>query len=119
MMRNSVVPTVPWSLFAGVAAAVGASACCVLPLLLVSLGISGAWMASLTALEPWRPWFMGGVVLALGMASWRLYGPAEDCAVDRVCADPRIRRRQRVALWIVVAIVLPLLAFPYFVQYLF
>src|SRR3546814_5428472 len=29
-----------------------ASACCVVPLLLVMLGISGAWIANLTALEP-------------------------------------------------------------------
>jgi mercuric ion transport protein len=39
------------------AAAIGASLCCVVPLVLVSLGISGAWLASLTALEPYRPLF--------------------------------------------------------------
>src|SRR3546814_9143726 len=33
-----------------------ASACCVVPLLLVMLGISGAWIANLTALEPYKPY---------------------------------------------------------------
>lgn len=43
-----------WALLTGAAAALGASLCCVVPLVLASLGISGAWLASLTALEPYR-----------------------------------------------------------------
>jgi mercuric ion binding protein len=45
-----------------------ASACCVVPLLLVMLGISGAWIANLTALEPYKP-YVAGVTLALGSAT--------------------------------------------------
>jgi hypothetical protein len=36
--------------------AVLASACCIVPLVLVMLGISGAWIANLTALEPYKPY---------------------------------------------------------------
>jgi hypothetical protein len=36
----------------GLAGAFLASACCILPLALVTLGISGAWIGNLTALEP-------------------------------------------------------------------
>jgi hypothetical protein len=36
---------------AGVLAGIGASMCCVAPLLLVSLGIGGAWIGGLTALK--------------------------------------------------------------------
>ncbi len=32
--------------------AVLASSCCIVPLLLVTLGVSGAWIGSLSALEP-------------------------------------------------------------------
>ena len=47
------------SLLAGVAAAIGASLCCVALLVLLSLGIGGAWIGNLTVLEPYRPIFVG------------------------------------------------------------
>lgn len=43
-----------WSMGAALGAGVAASACCTIPLALVSLGIGGAWIGSLTALEPYR-----------------------------------------------------------------
>jgi mercuric ion transport protein len=106
-----------WALLTGAAAAIGASACCVVPLVLVSLGISGAWLASLTALEPYRPWFAGVAIAALAFAGWRLYGPASRCADDRVCADPRVLRRRRQLLWVTVAVIVPLLLFPYYINW--
>lgn len=48
--------------------AVGASVGCVAPLVLLTLGISGAWMSSLTALEPLRPVFIGLTLLFLGLS---------------------------------------------------
>jgi mercuric ion binding protein len=45
------------SLAAGVLAAIGASVCCVGPLVVMMLGIGDAWVANLTALELLRPWF--------------------------------------------------------------
>jgi mercuric ion transport protein len=106
-----------WALLTGAAAAIGASLCCVVPLLLVSLGISGAWLASLTALEPYRPWFAGLAIVALTFAGWRLYGPASRCEDGRFCGDPRVLRRRRRLLWIAVAAILPLLLFPYYINW--
>jgi mercuric ion transport protein len=84
----------------------------------VSLGISGAWLASLTALEPYRPWFASLALGALGFAAWRLYGPASRrCEDGRICADPRILRRRRRLLWIAVAAIVPLLLFPYYINW--
>jgi mercuric ion transport protein len=77
-----------WALLTGAAAAVGASLCCVVPLVLVSLGIGGAWLASLTALEPYRPWFAGSALAALTFAGGRLYGPASRCEDGRIGVDP-------------------------------
>ena len=104
-----------WALVTGAAAAIGASLCCVVPLVLVSLGISGAWLASLTALEPYRPWFAISAVAALAFAGWRLYGPGSRCEDDRVCADPCVLRRRRRVLWMAVAVIVPLLLFPYYI----
>jgi mercuric ion transport protein len=61
------------SLLAGVAAGIGASVCCVGPLALLALGVSGAWIGNLTALEPYRPLFIGLTLVFLGLAFLRLY----------------------------------------------
>lgn len=64
-----------WSLSAGLGAAVAASACCTIPLALVSLGVGGAWVGGLTALAPYRGIFVTLAVAALGYAGyneWRL-----------------------------------------------
>ncbi len=106
-----------WALLAGIAGAVGASLCCAVPLILVSIGISGTWLASLTALEPYRPLFIVLTIGALAAAGWRLYGPASRCEDGRVCADPKVLRRRRRLMWIVVVAVLPLLLFPYYVSW--
>ena len=52
------------SLLAGGVAALLASACCLGPLVLVVLGFSGAWIGNLTALEPYRPWFLAAALVA-------------------------------------------------------
>ena len=48
------------ALAAGGLAAILASTCCLGPLVLITLGFSGAWIGNLTALEPYRPIFIGG-----------------------------------------------------------
>lgn len=106
-----------WAILTGAAAALGASLCCAVPLLLVSLGVGGAWLANLTALEPYRPLFVTLAIAALTFAGWRLYGPASRCDDGRICADPRLLRRRRRLLWVVVVVVLPLLLFPYYVDW--
>ena len=58
-------PTGRAALFAGGLAAILASTCCLGPLILLSLGISGAWIGNLTLLEPYRPIFIGVALIAL------------------------------------------------------
>ena len=67
------------SLLAGGVAALLASACCVGPLVLVVLGFSGAWIGNLTALEPYRPWFLAAALVAMVLAWRQLYRPARAC----------------------------------------
>ena len=72
-----------WSLGTALGAALGASACCTIPLALVSFGAGGAWIGSLTALAPYRWVFVGLALGALGYAGyneWRLSRrPGCDC----------------------------------------
>ena len=99
---------------AGLLAAIGASACCVGPLVLLGLGVGGAWIGNLTALEPYRPIFMGLTLLFLGLAFRKLYYSPDGCAPDSPCPDPSITRRQRVTFWSVTMALLGLLAVPSF-----
>jgi mercuric ion transport protein len=90
-----------------------ASACCLGPLLLVSLGLSGAWIGNLTRLEPYRPYFLAAAVIALAFAWRRIFRPAAACPPGAACAVPRIRSAYKVLFGIVTVLVLIALAFPY------
>ena len=96
-------------------AAIAASVCCVVPLVLVLLGISGAWIANLTALDVWRPWFSAATLVCLGLAFWNVYGPASRCRTDGACMDARVLRRRRRWVWIASVLIGLLLLFPYYV----
>jgi mercuric ion transport protein len=102
------------ALLAGSLAALGASACCVGPLVAVSLGLGGVWVGSLTALEPFRPLFIALVLLAFGLAFRRLYLLPTDCAQGAACVVPAVRRRQRLIFWVALIPVTALVAFPWY-----
>jgi mercuric ion transport protein len=101
------------ALMTGGAAAVLASACCLGPLVLISLGLSGAWIGNLTALEPYRPTFIAVALVALALAFRRVYWPVEQCKPGEVCALPAVRRGYRLVFWVVAALVAVPLGFPY------
>ncbi|MEO7208043.1 MAG: mercuric transporter MerT family protein [Steroidobacteraceae bacterium] len=106
-------------LWASALAAVIGSLCCVAPLVLLGLGISGAWISQLTALEPYRPIFIGVMVLFIGLAFRQLYIVPARCAPGEACANPRLQRRQRQVFWIVVAGLAALIAFPWYASLFF
>ena len=103
------------ALLGATVAAIGASVCCVVPLVLVLMGISGAWIANLTALDAWRPWFSAATLVCLGWAFWRLYGPTRRCHIDGICVDPMRLQRQRCWLWFATGLIVLLLLFPYYI----
>ena len=107
------------SLFAGVLAGIGASICCVGPLVLLGLGISGAWIANLTAMEPIRPAFIALTLLFLGLAYRKLYPVPQVCAAGTPCADSRTIKRQRLTFWIVAVLLLCLLAVPWLAPFFY
>jgi len=100
-------------LLAGGLAALLASTCCLGPLVLVALGFSGAWIGNLTVLEPYRPYFIGAALIAMIFAWRRIYRPATACAPGDVCATSQVKAAYKVLFWIVAALVLVALTFPY------
>ncbi|MBC3884087.1 mercuric ion transporter MerT [Undibacterium griseum] len=101
------------TLVAGGLAAILASTCCLGPLILVTLGFSGAWIGNLTVLEQYRPIFIGAALVALLFAYRRIFRPAQACTPGEVCAIPQVRSTYKLIFWVVSALVLVALAFPY------
>lgn len=101
------------ALVAGGAAAILASACCLGPLLLVSLGFSGAWLGNFKVFEPFRPLFLSAGFVALFLAWRRIYRPAMACKPGEVCAVPEVRSTYKMIFWGVSALVGGATIFPY------
>jgi len=102
------------STVAATLAAIGASLCCIGPLVLIALGIGGAWVSYLTALEPYRPIFVGITLIFLFLAFRKLYIIPRQCAPEDACAIPTVLRNQRIIFWIVTVLLVALLTFPYY-----
>lgn len=89
-----------WLAAGGALGAFLASACCVGPLVLLTLGISGAWIGNLTALEPYKPIF---AVFALGFiaAGFRqvYFRTSAVCEPGSYCARQASARITKIALW--------------------
>lgn len=100
------------ALLTGALAAVLASTCCLGPLVLLALGVSGAWISNLTLLEPYQPLFIGAAVVALVFAYRRIWRPVADCTPGQVCALPSVKHSYKLLFWIVVALVILALGFP-------
>ena len=99
--------------------AILASACCILPVVFLSLGIGGAWMSNLTALEPYQPLFLAFTLAMLGIGFYKVYRKpksacrANACDVDGYCGTPLAERVIKIALWGATALVVLVLAWPY------
>lgn len=91
----------------GIFGAVIASSCCVVPLVLVTLGIGGAWIGNLTALEPYKLYFLGVTALLLAAGFWHVYFKAKPACEDgSYCARSASSRITKSALWIATGLAL-------------
>lgn len=99
----------------GIAAALGAGACCVIPFLLFTLGISGAWIGNLTALEPYKPAFAAASLGFIGLGAWRVYRKPKVACADGYCATPRSDWIAKIGLLTAGVLVIVAVAFPYLI----
>ncbi|HEC60545.1 MAG TPA: mercuric ion transporter MerT [Methylophaga sp.] len=107
------------TLIAGGLAAILASTCCLGPLVLVALGFSGAWIGNLTALEPYRPIFIGAALVAMFFAWRRIFRPVQKCRPGEVCAIQQVQTAYKLIFWIVAVLVLVALGFPYVMPFFY
>ena len=109
-----------WIAGGALVGAVLASACCVVPLVLVMLGISGAWIANLTALEPYKPYVAAVTLALLGYGFWHVYfKPKPPCEDGTYCARPQSARTTKLALWFGLAVVIIALTLNWWAPYFY
>lgn len=116
------MPESPYSryfLFVSGLGAALASLCCLGPLLLVALGFSGAWLANLTVLEPYRPFFIGLSLLALLFAGQHIFRSMPACQPGESCSPSTQRKRSVTLFWVVSTIILLALIFPFLLPWFY
>lgn len=103
-----------WGLIGAITAAVGASICCLGPLVLIGLGFSGAWIGGLSSFERYRPLFMLGTFGFLAYAFYKVYSNPKggNCETGSYCANPKADKINRIALWGVTIVIIGMLIAP-------
>jgi len=106
------------SLTSGVLASIAASLCCLVPFILLMVGISGAWISNLVALEPYSPIFVTIALVALFFAYRGIFTTKNYCHTDaKLCAIPSVNRLYKIAFFIVALLVLSSIVAPYLILY--
>lgn len=107
------------TLIAGLLAGITASACCAGPLVLLMLGVSGGWISNFSALEPYRPIFIGIAGIFLWLAYRKIYRKPQVCSTDAACATQQGQRTQRILFWVIAIVIALSISFPWYGPVLF
>jgi mercuric ion transport protein len=98
----------------GIIGALAAMSCCVVPLVLFALGVSGAWIANLTRLAPHQPYFIAAALACLGGGHWLVYRAAtRACVEGEACTRPLPNRIVKIGLVFSTTLVIASLAVDY------
>jgi mercuric ion transport protein len=90
----------------GLLSALAASSCCILPLVLFGLGVSGAWIGNFTQLAPYQPYFVAATLAFLACGYWLVYRSSRlVCADDAACARPLPDRLVKASLIVATVLV--------------
>jgi mercuric ion transport protein len=102
----------------GIIGALAASSCCILPVILFSLGIGGAWIGNFTQLAPYQPYFIAATLALIGTGYWLVYSSSKvACAAGDACARPIPNRLVKIALIAATVIVIAAWTFDYVAPY--
>ncbi len=83
----------------GLLGALAASSCCIMPLVLFGLGVSGAWIGNFTRLAAYQPYFLAATLAFLGYGYWLVYrSSTRACADGEACARPLPNRIVKTSL---------------------
>src|SRR5262245_37519340 len=99
----------------GIFGALAASSCCIVPLILFGLGVSGAWIGSLTQLAPYQPYFIAATIAFLARGYWLVYRSSKlNCSEGMACARPLPNRLVKAGLMVATMLVVAALSFDLF-----
>jgi mercuric ion transport protein len=97
---------------AGLLGALAVSSCCILPILLFGLGVSGAWIGNLTQLAPYQPYIIAATLALLGGGYWLVYRSSQAaCADGGACARKLPNALVKTALVLATLLVVAALGF--------
>lgn len=89
-----------WATTGGVLSALGVcSACCLLPSILIGLGVTGAWVGALDSLSRFKWYFVITTVALLAYGFVLSYSHRTRCG-DTGCASCRPNKLIRIGLWV-------------------
>ena len=114
--RSEVAPSIGRAGLAAAGGMLGALAsmsCCILPVALFTLGISGAWIGNLTALAPYQPIFLAATAGFLGVGYSLVYRQPKVACADGTCVRPLPNRSVKAMLWTATVLVLAAVAVDY------
>jgi mercuric ion transport protein len=98
----------------GLLGALAASSCCILPLALFGLGVSGAWIGNFTRLAPYQPCFIAATLAFLGYGYWLVYRSSRrGCADGEDCARRLPNRIVKAGLVLATVLVIAALGFDF------
>ena len=97
---------------AGILGAVAASSCCLLPLVLVSVGVGGAWIGNFTALAAYQPYIALITLTAVGYGFYSVYWRAPQRCEGEACERPLARPVVKSGLWLGAMLILSALLVP-------
>lgn len=92
-------------------AAFAASSCCLLPVVLFTLGASGVWIGTLVRLAPLQPYFIAAAIVCLGAGYWLVYRSRAACADGGTCRTPVADRFVKSVLSLATALVILAMGF--------
>ena len=105
----------------GLLGAIAASTCCVLPVILFALGISGAWISNLVSLARYKPFFVVLSLVFIGTGFWMVYIKPQ-ISTPKVqstsCYRPFSEKTIKIMLWFSVIIILIVFLIPYAAPFL-
>lgn len=103
----------------GLLGALAASSCCILPLVLFGLGVSGAWIGNFTQLAPYQPYFIAATIALLGYGYWLVYRSSKvACLEGEACARPLPNRLVKIGLVLATLLIVAAIGFNFLAPFL-
>jgi mercuric ion transport protein len=100
---------------AGLLGALAAFSCCILPLALFGLGVSGAWIGNFTQLAPYHSFFVAAALACIAAGAWLARrASGSSCVAGGSCALPLPSRLIKAALIVAALLVVAAIFFDVF-----